>query len=170
MKRKPIGRLIILGTLVCCCQVFGQEKINVVWGIGFPECLNFGVRYQLKQIQIGVSFGSIPFIYEGIGSISGDVYYHFGGVTKLSERRPWYTRTGLVYLRDETASSIDNYLYLNLRIGRDLNISRKVGVEIDAGPCFQLSHERLIKTSNPWNWNINPFILPGIGVTVFCRI
>ena len=132
--------------------------------------MNFGVRDQLKQTQIGIGFGFIPFIHEGIGSISGNVFYHFAGTSKLSERRPWYGRIGLDYLRDENASSIDNNLYLNLRIGRDLNISRKVGVEIDAGPCFQLSHKRIIKTNNPWNLDINPFMMPSMGVTVFYRI
>ena len=162
---------MILGVFSCCCsQVLGQEKFDVAWGVDFPNLLNFGVRYQLSQAQIGVSLGSMPFIGEGIGSISSDVYYHFGGMTKLSERRPWYARIGLDYVRDETASSIENDLFLNLRIGRDFNISKKVGVEIDAGPCFWLSHKRIIKSYNPWDLDINFPVLPSIGVTFFCRI
>ncbi len=137
-----------------------------------PELLNFGVRYQLSQAQIGVSYGSVPSTgAEGLFSISSDVYYHFGGMTKLSERRPWYARIGLDYVRDETASSIENDLFLNLRIGRDFNISKKVGVEIDAGSLFQLSKKETIKKpSNGWHLDLNFPVLPSIGVAVFYRI
>jgi hypothetical protein len=157
MRVQLIGRLMILGAFSCCCQAFGQEKINVTWGIGFPELLNFGVRYEMGQTQIGVNYGSIPHTgAEEWFSISSDVYYHFGGMTRLSERRPWYARTGLNYVRDETTSSIENDLFLNVRIGRDFNISKKVGVEIDAGPGFLPFHKRtIIKTSNPWDLNFN---------------
>src|SRR5271157_4343287 len=122
MKRKLFGSLMILGFFSFCCQVFGQEKINVTWGIGFPELLNFGVRYEMGQAQIGVNYGSLPHTgAEGFFSISSDAYYHFGGTTRLSERRPWYARIGLNYVRDETSSSIENDLFLNVRIGRDFN-------------------------------------------------
>ena len=172
MKRKLIGRLMILGVFSCCCQVFGQEKINVTAGIGFPELLNFGVRYQLSQAQIGVSYGLKYFGWpEGLFSISSDAYYHFGGKTKLSEIRPWYARAGLNYVRSETAALIEKDLFLNLRVGRDLNVSKKVGVEIDAGPLFWLLKKETRKKPPGWlDFDIYIPLLPSIGITVFCRI
>src|SRR5271157_2083771 len=93
MNKNLFVRLMLLAVFSCCCQVFGQEKINVTWGIGFPELLNFGVRYEMGQTQIGVNYGSMPHTgAEGFFSISSDAYYHFGGTTTLSERRPWYAR------------------------------------------------------------------------------
>jgi len=172
MKRKLIGRLIILGVFSCCCQVFGQEKVNVTAGIGCPELLNFGVRYQLSQAQIGVSYGSVPSTgAEGLFSISSDVYYHFGGMTKLSERRPWYARAGLNYVRSESAALIEKDLFLDFRIGRDLNISKKVGVEIDAGPLFWLLKKETRKEPPGWlDFDIYIPLLPSIGIAVFYRM
>ncbi len=48
---------------------------------------------------------------------------------------------GLNYFREETENLIGKYLYFNTRIGRDFNISNKIGVEIDIGAIFQLSHD-----------------------------
>ena len=152
-------------------QVFGQEKVNLSTGFGIPELLNIGVRYQLSQVQIGLSVGSIPVPNENIISISGDVYYHFGGFSELSNRRLWYVKIGLNYLRDETESVIDKYLYLNTRVGRDFNISNKIGIEIDVGAIFQLDNE-VIRKKPPSGWNIDiemP-VIPSIGIGLFYRI
>lgn len=172
MKKNLLVRLMLLAVFSFCSHAFGQEKINVTWGIGFPELLNFGVRYEMGQTQIGVNYGSMPHTgAEGFFSISSNVYYHFGGTTTLSEERPWYARLGLNYVRDETSSSIENDLFLNVRIGRDFNFSKKVGVEIDAGPCFWLSDKVTQKeTLNYWFLDIYAPVVPSIGVTFFCRI
>ncbi len=151
-------------------QAFGQDKVNMSVGIGLPELLNIGVRYQLDQTQIGISFGSIP--GNDIISISSDVYYHFGGFSELSNRRPWYGKVGLNYFRDETETIIDQYIYLNLRVGRDINISEKIGIEIDAGAIFQLSREKIRKKpSSGWlDFDLEFPVLPSVGIGVFYRI
>ena len=147
-------------------QSTGQKQLNMSLGIGFPELLNIGLRYQIDQTQIGISYGSIS--ADGI-SVSGDVYYHFGGFSKLSYRRPHYQRIGLIYYREETESSIDKYLFLNLRVGSDINISRKVGIEIDAGILIKLSEEEIEKKPS-WDLVTVPTVLPCIGIGVFYRI
>lgn len=38
-------------------QIFGQEKINISAGVGFPETINIGIRFQIAQSQIGASIG-----------------------------------------------------------------------------------------------------------------
>jgi len=152
-------------------QVFGQEKVNMSVGLGIPEFLNIGVRFQLEQAQIGISIGSIPVKDESIISISSDVYYHFGGFSELSNRRPWYGRIGLNYLRDETETIIDKYIFLNVRIGRDINISEKIGIEIEAGAIFQLSNEEIRKKpSSSWfDFDFEFPVLPSIGIGIFYR-
>lgn len=152
-------------------QVFGQEKINLSVGMGFPELLNVGVRYQLEQEQIGIGFGSVPLKDESLISVSGDVYYHFGGLSELSSRHPWYGRIGLNYLRDETTTLVDKYLYLNLRIGREINISKKIGIEIDAGAIFQLfNNEIKKKSSSGWNLDLEFPVLPSFGIGLFYNL
>lgn len=152
-------------------QVCGQEKVNISVGIGLPELLNVGVRYQLEQAQIGIGFGSMPLKDESLISVSGDLYYHFGGLSELSNRRPWYGRIGLNYLREETETFIDKILYLNLRIGRDFNISKKIGIEIDAGAIFQLFNDETRKQpSNGWNFDFEFPVLPSFGIGLFYRL
>ena len=140
-KLKPLSYilLIISFLIIYGNQINGQEKVNISAGIGMPELFNVGVHRQLDQTQIGLSIGILPGKLTGNDfSISGDVYYHFGGTSKFSDRRPWYGRFGLTYLRNEAEYNIHKYTYLNLRIGRDLNISKKVGIEIDVGVVLEL--------------------------------
>jgi len=172
MKRKLIGRLMILGVFSCCCKVFGSEKINVTAGFDVPELWNIGVRCQLSQTQIGVSYGLMSCTgAERLLSISSDIYYHFGGKTKLSERRPWYIRAGLNYVYHETAAYIGKGLFFKLRAGRDLNISKKVGIEIDAGPLFWVLKKETRKKPPGWlDFDIYIPLLPSIGIAVFYRI
>lgn len=145
-------------------QLLGQEKMNISLGIGFPELLNIGARYQLKQAQLGMSLGSFPSATEGYFYVSGDMYYHFGGLSKLSLRHPWYGRIGLNYLRREDkepySSSKYSYSYFLLRVGRDFNISKKLGIELDWG--FGL---RLINTENQ-----DIPLIPTAGLGLFYRL
>lgn len=163
MKKKVnhICSLILISIISFCCtnQLFGQEKINISAGIGFPEAINVGIRYQLSQTQLGISIGSFPAKDESIISISGDIYYHFGGLSELSSRRPWYARIGLNYFRDEKIS-IWEYSYFNLRVGRDFNISKKFGIELDSGIGL-----RLMDTSD---WDIP--VIPSFGLGLFYRM
>jgi hypothetical protein len=173
IKDYLLYHLILLSIFSFCCasQLLGQEKVNISAGMGLPELLNVGLRYQLKQAQIGISVGSVPLKDESILSVSGDVYYHFAGLSELSDRRPWYGKVGLNYLRDETKTLVDKYLYLNLRIGRDFNISKKIGIEIDAGAIFQLFNKTVrLEPSGGWSFDINIPVLPSFGAGLFYRI
>jgi hypothetical protein len=172
-RDQVLFNLMLLGIFSFCWsnQLFGQEKVNVSVGMGLPEFLNVGVRYQLDQAQIAFSLGSMPVGGESIFSAGGDVYYHWGGKAESVQRRPWYGRIGLSYLRDETESLVDKYLYLNIRIGRDFNISRKLGIEIDAGAIYQLFKDETIKkTSSGWDFDFEFPILPSFGVGLFYRL
>jgi hypothetical protein len=165
---------LILFSIFSFCfgnQSFGQEKVNISAGFGLPELLNVGVRYQLKQTQMGIGFGFMPMKNESVISFSGDAYYHFAGLSELSDRRLWYGRIGLNYMRDETKTLVDKYIYLNLRIGRDFNISKKFGVEIDAGAIFELFNDKLRKEpSSAWNFDLEFPVLPSFGIGLFYRI
>ena len=149
-----------------------QEKINISSGFGMPELLNIGMRYQFEQIQAGISLGTIPFSPdENSLSVSGDIYYHFGGFSKLSNRRPWYVKAGLNYLRNETDAFTDKYYHLNTRIGREFNISGKIGIQLDAGAIFQLRNEEVRKkANNGWDIDIDFPVFPSVGIALFYRI
>lgn len=78
---------------------------------------------------------------------------------------------GLDYLRDETEYMIDKYLYLNTRIGRNFNISKKIGIVIDVGAIFQLSKEEIRKKPSRRLFNnLELLVLPSLGIGLFYRI
>jgi len=165
--------LILLSIFLFCCgnQSFGQDKINLSAGFSMPEGLNAGLHFQLEQAQIRFGFGTMPLKDESFISGSSDFYYHFAGNSELSSRRPWYGRFGLNYLRDETKYVIDKSLYLNLRIGRDFNISERVGIEIDAGVALRLLHKEIDKEPSSYSWiNLDFPVLPSFGICFFYRI
>ena len=142
-KAYPVYNFFLLiSILYFCCGnlLFGQEKVNISAGLGFPELLNVGARYQLGQMQIGISLGSLPVKEkdEKIISFSSDLFLHFAGLSKLSSRRPWYIRMSLNHTRKETEYDYQKTLYLSPRIGREINISKKIGIQLDIGAFFSL--------------------------------
>jgi len=142
-------------------QLFEKEKVNITIGLGLPEALNIGVRYQLKQAQIGISIGTLPVKSESVISISGDVYFHFGELTKLSNRRPRYFKTGLNYISTESETAFEKFFFFISRIGRDFVLSTYIGINIDVGIMFNLYYEGNLYIDQ---------LLPSLGLTAFYRI
>jgi len=163
-----------LSGLILFCFVnlsVGQEKVNISAGIGLPELINVATKFQSKQTQFGIGIGFMPLQNESVISVTGDIYYHFAGVSQLSDRRTWYARTGLVYLRDETDYFIDKYIYLNARIGKDFNFTPKMGLAFDVGLIFELYNETIRKVPpSGWDFDLEFPLLPSIGLTLFYRI
>jgi len=175
--RKGNGRFLYMSMLTCIfvfcvnSHLSAQEKVNISAGFGYPELINVRATYQLKQTQIGLGVGSIPTANENLLSISGDVSYHFAGKSELSERRPWYVRTGFNFLCDDRLSVVDKFLYYNVRIGRDFNVSNKLGIGIDAGAIFQLFRKTIRDDdSSGWNINFDFPVSPSFSVGVYYRI
>lgn len=165
-KMKIILRNFVLFSmflLICTNKSFGQKNVNISAGLGISELLNMGVRFQFEQSQLGFNLGTDP-SQRGSFSISGDFYYHFDGTSNLSTLRVWYGKFGLIYLKSNTKEFSDSYLFLDLRIGRELNFSKKFGMTIDAGPAIQLEHT---STDPEGGWDFPVF--PAIGLAFFYR-
>jgi hypothetical protein len=62
-------------------------------------------------------------------------------------------------------AQIDSVFFLPPRIGRDINISKRVGIGIDLG--INIVHY-LYDPSVPYFLSL--YGLPGLGIRVFCRI
>lgn len=167
---KLLSKLWLIGLFVLASfeNSYGQNGINLSSGFGMPELLNIGIRGQIKQIVVGASVGTIPGLPkdEKIFSVCGDIFYHFGKVPELLERRVWYTSFGLNYLNDKNNDSEDRFTYLNLRIGRDLNLSKSIGLQLGAGILAELSKEII---PDSWVYKFFPKVLPSIGLNVFFR-
>jgi len=174
MKNKPkhLSFLFIVLVLLICPlhTTSAQEKLNLAAGVGLPELLNLNARFQFQQAQFGIGFGTLPVKDELIWSASTDLFFHFAGQSAFSARRPWYFRSGLVFLRDENDALIDKYLYLNLRVGRDLNLTPRLGIAPDAGILFELYNETVRPLPGTgWNFDFDFPVLPTLGLTLYYR-
>lgn len=149
-----------------------QEKFSLSGGIGLPELLNAGIRYRFDRAQLGFSIGSMPVrSNEGILSVCGNFKYNVGDPSPLTQVRPWYGKIGINYLRDKNDYKIDEYFYLNPRIGREFNLSRKMGMELDLGAIILLNHAETIRqTSDGWDFAVEFPVLPSIGISLFYRL
>tara|TARA_B100000508_G_scaffold133687_1_gene123780 strand:- start:130 stop:642 length:513 start_codon:yes stop_codon:yes gene_type:complete len=167
-------------TLLCTTNLFSQEKINLSAGFGVPEFMNVGILYQLNQVQVGVSTGLMMHNMSNFNSsngdnafsFSGDLYYHFAGKpVAFSNRKPWYGKIGVNFLKFNESDQNNSATYLNFRIGRDFYFSEKLGVAIGVGAAYQLNY---IKNEpsllGEWfNLNFNSAIVPSVGMRFFLR-
>lgn len=160
-------------------QGFGQRKVTVSTGIGLPELLNIGVRYQISRTQIGMNIGTwgilgtwkIPTKDENIMAILGDVRYHFGRPSKLSGRHPWYVRFGLGYMRYENTNLIEKDLLFVSHIGLEADWSKKFGIEMGVGVMGVSTIEEIRKTPPSfWEISLNTPIAPSLGIGLYYRL
>jgi hypothetical protein len=149
-------------------SLYAQEKFNVSLGVGVPEFFYVGGRYQIRQTQLGLGMGLINAPELSLISFTADAYYHFAGTSSLAQRKLWFARTGLFFIRDDNEHAVNDLLYLNLRLGRDINLTRKFGLAVDAGAIFLILRETHKK--NPRGWNFVFPVLPAFGIGAYYRI
>ena len=128
---KALFKIILLFVLVLFCgfQVYAQEKIKIYAGLSMPEQFVFGPRFQLNRVEIGLGFGNSRYR----SAISGDIAYHFGKNSPLSEIKPWYIKGGVSKWTDHSDNPDSNIAGLYFRGGGDINFSRRVGMNIEFG-------------------------------------
>jgi len=129
------------------------------------------LRYLHGQTGAGITLGALPIFSYLIGSETGDLYYQFGGSSKLSEIRPWYGKIGISYMKDGSYYDRDKFFYSNLRFGRNINTSEKTGIDIYAGMSFQLFHDRHVKVerNSPFEY-YEQYMVPSLGVSYFRKL
>ncbi len=137
-------------------------------GFGLAELINVGFRFQSDKFKMGLSAGFIPGKDRTMYSFAGDLYFHIGHAWRASNKQPWCARTGLNYLRDETDNFKDTYLLLNLRAGKDIPISNKLGIEFYFGLMIRVYYEHLEKVQSTWNLDIyDGPVIPSGGIGIF---
>lgn len=174
MKSFYTIKLLYLGfvTLLATQPATGQEKFNISVGLGAPELLNLGIRYQMGQSQLGLSAGFLPGSYDKDFAVGADYFYHFTGTSFLSPRRLWYGRVGLYNYAFEDDFQETNLLLLVPRIGKDFNFSPKLGISADAGVSLVVSRNTKGKEESFWwfeeHWENDVGL--SLGFSVFYRL
>lgn len=176
MKSIHILKTLFLGLIILLSSpALGQEKINIAAGLGIPELVNLGLRFQFGQSQLGFYGGILPRTDEKAYSLGADYYYHFGGSSEFSTRRPWFAKAGINYFQDEDTYVKNTYLFLVPRIGRDINLTGKIGITVEGGLLLLLDHNEVEIKPREGCWFLcddwlTPDILPSLGVSVFYRL
>jgi len=141
----------------------GQNKSSFLGGIGFPELINAGAKFRvLDQASASLTIGWWPpsrsglISWDNLFSFSGDLYFHFGAVSELSDLRPWYTRIGISFI---TGINEEGFWGTGIRFGRDFYITENNGYSLDLGIVLNL---------NPEATGMNP-LLPAIGGSYFFK-
>ncbi|MDB5190701.1 MAG: hypothetical protein JWQ96_264 [Segetibacter sp.] len=150
--------VLVAITLVCGTvqEANGQKNLDVAFGIGIQEMTHVAARYQIDQFKFGISVGSFPDTDVQSITFSADAYYHFGGKSKRTTIRPWFARSGVIFIKSEGDLSTINHSWIYLRAGRDFNFSKTVGIALDAGMSKRINYKEEFKRSYS-SWNLFNF-------------
>jgi hypothetical protein len=160
---------ILFGTVVISFSLIGntyaQRNLYLSTGVGYPELLNVGMGLKFGLTKLGATYGSI----ESSTSVSGDIIF-------MSAREdPMFFKIGVSKLESESESSIDKYIYLNLRLGKEWNWNKSFGVALDGGFTFVIIHDEIRKKPRvpsffSFDLDFGDFPLPTMSLMLFYRI
>jgi len=172
---KKLTYAILVMGVIFSGKVKSQDKIDLTASLGIPEFLNAGIRLNLKQVQLGFNIGTLPISGEKILSASANLYFHFAGNSEYTYLKPWYAMAGINWLTDEEVGfNLDKFLYLNLRAGREVNLSPRAALALDGGLLFELYHKKIDYDSTPPSWfpdiSLNEPVMPSLALTFIYRI
>ena len=159
----------ILVTLFLCASSFSfsQNRIGITTGIGLPDFIYAGGKYQHKQFEVGLQVGSMPSKTLKLLGVGSHFMWHFAGTSKHLEARPWYAKGHLVYNYDETSARINHLLFSGLSVGREFALSERLSLQLDLGVTF-ITHEKRIELKPvAQDWSIGMTTFPAGSFTVF---
>ncbi len=156
---------IALLTLLICFSIpvsaqLLKTKLDFVGGIGFPEFVHGGLRYQYSpSTQLGFYYGGDLGIKPAIiRTWNFDHLFSFGKHSYFSNRSVWYARQGFTYSIHTTADRIYKYSYINLSAGRDFNINNLLAINADMGWICQVREKKEFKDPSLDAWYRNEWI------------
>ncbi len=152
-------------------QLNAQNNFNLIAGIGNPELMHIGARFQSNQIQMG---GSVGISGKSDYAVIGEFLFHFGKFQDLSTRKSWYARLGSSYLKEEDEYEIIKSFNIHTRVGRELIIKENLGIGIDAGLGFRIFKEKTEIKPKTGFFNINidflEYFIPAVGIHIYYTI
>ena len=171
---QPLNVLLLALITLISGSSFGQNKVDIAAGAGFPELVNLGLRFQLGQAQLGFYGGKFPGSPNNLFTLGADLYFHVGGTSDLSVRKPWYGKAGLNYFHDEDEYLRKTTFFLVPRVGRDFNLSRRIGIALEGGAFLLISHTEVeIKPRQSPCWLCEGGFVsvgPSLGLSLFYRL
>ncbi len=141
--------MLLFNSLTISSQII-RSKLDFVGGIGYPEFVHGGIRYQYTDItQLGFYYGGDMGIKpEIIRTWTADNFIHFGKHSYAPNRPVWYARQGFTYSIQTTADRIYKYSYIDVSAGREFGINDWIGINADMGFIGQVREKIEYKNSD----------------------
>ncbi|MBK9735753.1 MAG: hypothetical protein IPO92_12610 [Saprospiraceae bacterium] len=99
------------------------------------------------------------------------------GVPATKTGKVWYGRLGFSYIKEKNEYEIFKTQVLSTRIGKEFNMSKRIGIGIDAGLMFILYEGKTVLKPRPntgWNFHFDlgilEYVLPSVGLYLFYRL
>ncbi len=143
MKSRIILSIFLI--ILISHSVEGQENRNrfeAKLGYGYYQGFNIGLNYfYTKNLKIGFGLGSHldlpPLENEKHFNIQIENTLFFG---KLNKQRVggWYFNQQLMYWEQGLSDNRWKIMSLGLNIGRTISITKRIGMDLELGPAFNL--------------------------------
>ncbi len=169
MKKSFVLSMLALFIMTSHAQLI-KSKLDVVGGASAREYYHLGIRYQYAEnFQLGLYCGSsLGINSKTITTYSVNNLFHFGSNSFYSNRLVWYGRLGFTYAKDHMGNELHSYSFINMGLGREFNISEKVGFNVDGGLIIQT------REKTEWSSGLTPikvnktwFYLPLVRAQVY---
>ncbi|MCB9223508.1 MAG: hypothetical protein R2780_04925 [Crocinitomicaceae bacterium] len=140
--------------------------VDVRAGIGLPELLHGGIRFNISRAHYDFSLGGWP--EQNRFSVSANYAHHFGNKwkTDLTPQPPWYMSWGGTYLFYRTDFIESHDVIFNARMGRDFNILRSLSISVSLGIGATVYHDKFELQSSNNSYDIYFPILPSGQFTI----
>lgn len=160
--------LILFITLLTFGSSLAQKndlKLNAGYGIwqGFHKGFDLMFSNFSMGMDIGSSFNTGQLQGESL-TLAVDNQYYFGKKNRF-KRKNWSIASRVVYWYLEDSDAIWNTFQLCPAVARNLQLSKKLGLTIDAGPSILLYTNKEEKNKNAKSW-LFP-IMPEVKIQFF---
>ncbi|OFX21237.1 MAG: hypothetical protein A2041_06875 [Bacteroidetes bacterium GWA2_31_9b] len=156
--------------LYCCLlsniELKAQSSISV--GFGIPDYINAGYRYHKEQMGFGLSIGALPTSNENIFTGRAGFLYHFYGKRVYSLIKPWYINPGIAYNSVNFNSHFDQYLMIDMRIGREFSLNHFWGIYSEIG-LFYIFWKDVQEKDFSFAFDYNSPIIPSVNIGIYYR-
>lgn len=150
----------------------GQSSHKISTGFGAPELFTIGYNFQKDRFQTGVSIGNdLKTASCNCTSFFYSLSYFIDGNKGILNKPSVYLTSGLgaIIVKNSVHETTYNYTYL--RIGSEVNFSRRFGIDLELGYGTILSTKRIKSTYPTPTFYINFEPQPiTLNVSLFYRI
>lgn len=146
------GLNISLFLLLFILQSKAQKPLELTAGVGLPEIIHVGLRYNMDKTKLGFTLGGVPSGSSSIFTLGADVYSHFGRNAEQMDGSTWFVNFGINHLKENSEYAIEKWLFLKGRIGRAFYLSPVASIDLALGLMYEISHSQKDKTPQQCSW------------------